>query len=141
MVLMGKKDIVEELVENMDNVLVLQDGGEQSCNHKVNHAKLVEKITGGYIEIDLATLTHQYSIMDFASKKVERECFEPYLQAMISVVLTLLQFPYLFDMLLPSQIRKSEYLWDVPFSNEGETLLQFIDFSEPAKHPIVNLES
>ena len=58
MVLMGKQDIVEELVENMENVLVLQDEGEQSCNHKVNHAKLVEKIVGGYIEIDMAALTH-----------------------------------------------------------------------------------
>jgi len=44
----------------------------------VNHAKLVDKI-GGYIEIDMAALKHEYSIMDYASKRMENKCFEPYL--------------------------------------------------------------
>ena len=50
---MGKKDVVEEPVNNMENVLVLQDEGEWSCHHKMNNAQLVNKI-GGYIEIDMA---------------------------------------------------------------------------------------
>jgi len=45
----------------------------------MNHAKLVDKIGGGYIEIDVATLTHEYSIMDYASNKMERKCFVPYM--------------------------------------------------------------
>ena len=45
----------------------------------MNHAKLVDKIGGGYIEIGMATLTYEYSIMDYASKRMERKCFEPYL--------------------------------------------------------------
>ena len=68
MVLMGKEDVVEEL----EDVFVLQDEGEQLFNHKMNHAKLIDKIGGGYIEIGMATLTHEYSIMDYASKKIGR---------------------------------------------------------------------
>ena len=45
----------------------------------MNHAKLVDKIGGDYIEIDMATLTYEYSIMDYESKRMERKCFEPYL--------------------------------------------------------------
>jgi len=45
----------------------------------MNHAKLVDKICGGYIEMDMAALTHEYSIMDYASKRMERRCFKPYL--------------------------------------------------------------
>ena len=130
MISVGKQGVLEEL----EDVFVLQNEGEQSCNHKVNHANLVDKIGSGYIEIGMATLTYDYSIMDYASKRMERKCFEPYL-------LTLLQLPYLFDMLLPNQIRKSDYLWDAPFGNEGKTLHQIFDFSELAKHSIVTLES
>ena len=72
--LICKQDVVEELVENMENVLVLQDEGEYSRNHKVNHAKI-----GGCIEIDMAALEHEYSIMDYASKRMEKKCFEPYM--------------------------------------------------------------
>ena len=75
MIFMGKQDIVEEL----EDVFVLQDEGEESCNHKMNQAKLVDKIDGGYIEIGMAALTYEYSIMDYASKRMERKCFEPYL--------------------------------------------------------------
>ena len=137
MILIGKQDVVEDL----EYVLVLQDEVEQSCNHKVNHAKLVDKIGGGYIEIGMAALTYEYSITNYESKRMEMKCFEPYLQAMISMVFTLLQLPYLFDMLLPSQIRKNKYLWDAPFGNEGKTLNQILDFFEPAKHSIMNLKS
>ena len=45
----------------------------------MNHAKLVDKIGGGYIEINMAALTHEYSIMDYASTKMERKRFEPYM--------------------------------------------------------------
>ena len=137
MILMGKKDIVEGL----EDVFVLQDEGEQSYNHKMNHANLVDKIGSSYIEIGMASLTYEYSITNYAIKRMKKKCFEPYLQAMISMVLTLLQLPHLFDMLLPSQIRKNNYLWDAPFGNEGKTLHQILDFSEPAKNSIVNLES
>ena len=57
MLFMGKQDVVEELVNNMDAMFVLQDVGEYSCNHKMNHAKLVDKIGGYYIDIDIAALT------------------------------------------------------------------------------------
>ena len=130
MVLIGKQGVVKEL----EYVFLLQDEGEQSCNHKVNHSKLANKIGGGYIEIGMAALTYEYSITNYASKRMERKCFEPYL-------LTLLQLPYLFDMLLPSQIRKSEYLWAAPFGHEGKTLHQILHFYEPAKCPILSLES
>ena len=79
MIFICKQDVVEELVKNMDDVFVLQDVGEYSCNHKTNHAKLVDRIGGGYIEIDMAALKHEYSIMGYASKKMERKCFEPYM--------------------------------------------------------------
>jgi len=45
----------------------------------MNHAKLVDKIDGGYIEIGVAILTHEYSIIDYASKKMERKCFKTYM--------------------------------------------------------------
>ena len=51
MILIGKQGVVEEL----EDVFVLQDEGEQSYNHKMNHAKLVEKIGSGYIEIGNAS--------------------------------------------------------------------------------------
>ena len=79
MILIGKQDFVEELVKNMENVFVLQDVGEYSCNHKMNHAKFIDKTGGGYIEIDMAALTHWYSIMDYASKTLQKKYFEPYL--------------------------------------------------------------
>lgn len=41
----------------------------------MNHAKLVDKIDGGYIEISMATLAHEYSIIDYASKTMERNFF------------------------------------------------------------------
>ena len=91
MILMGKQDIVEGL----EDVFVLQNEGEYSYNHKMNHANLVDKIGSGYIEIGMTALTYEYSIMDYASKGMKRKCFEPYL-------LTLLQLPHLFDMPLPS---------------------------------------
>ena len=124
MILIGKQDVVEEL----EDMFVLQDEGEQTCNHKMNHAKLVDKIGSGYIEIGMAALTYEYSIMDYASKRMERKCFEPYLQAMSSMVLTLLQLPHLFDMLLPNQIRKSEYLWDAPF--RGIKMIYIINYNK-----------
>ena len=45
----------------------------------MNHANLVDKIGSGYIEVGMAALTYEYSIMDYASKRMERKCFEPYL--------------------------------------------------------------
>jgi len=45
----------------------------------MNHAKLVDKIDGDYIEIGMAALTHEYSIIDYASKTMERKCFETYM--------------------------------------------------------------
>ena len=74
-ILIGKQDVVEEPVENMADVFVLQDEGEQSCNHKMNHAKLVDKIgCCCYIEIGIAALTYEYSKMDYASKRMQRKC-------------------------------------------------------------------
>ena len=131
--LVCKWNVVEELAKNMENMFVLQDEEEQSCHHKMNYAQLVNKI-GGYIKIDMAALTHQYCIMDYASKRMKRKCFEPYL-------LTLLQLPHLFDMLLPNQIMKNNHLWYAPFDHEDKTLHQILDFYEPAKHPILHLES
>ena len=55
----------------------------------MNPSKLVDNIGGGYIEIDMASLTKEYSIMDYASKKMERKCFEPYMQVMVSMVVSL----------------------------------------------------
>ena len=89
----------------------------------------------------MASLTQEYSIMDYASKKMERKCFEPYMQAMVSMVVSF-QLLDPFDMLLPSQVRKRKYAWDAPFGNEGKTLLQiFPNFYLPEKHEIVNFES
>ena len=79
MVLIDKEDVVENLENNIDGVFVLQYLGDYPCNHKMNHAKLVGKIGGCYIEIDIAALTQEYSTMDYASKKMERKCFEPYM--------------------------------------------------------------
>jgi len=45
----------------------------------MNDGKLVNKIGGGYIEIGIAALTHEYSIMEYAIKKMDRKCFEPYM--------------------------------------------------------------
>ena len=99
---------------------------EYSCNHKMNHAKLVDKIDEGYIEIDMAALTHEYSIMDYASKKMEMKCFETYMQAMVSMVMKLLQLLHLLDMLFSSQVRKRNYPWDAHFGNDEKTLLQIL---------------
>ena len=79
MILIGKKDVVEELKKNMDDMFVLQYVEYYSCNHKMNHAKLVDKIGDDYIQIDMVALTKEYSIMDYASKKMERKCFETYM--------------------------------------------------------------
>ena len=75
MILIGKQGVVEEL----EDVFVLQDEGDLSCNHKVNHSKLANKIGGGYIKIGMAVLTYKYSITNYASKRMGRNCFEPYL--------------------------------------------------------------
>ena len=91
MILIGKQGVVEEL----EDVFVLQDEGEYSYYHKMNHANLVDKIGGGYIEIGMAALTCEYSKMDYASKTMEMKCSKPYF-------LTLLQLPCVFDMILPS---------------------------------------
>ena len=45
----------------------------------MNHANLVDNIGGSYIDIGIAGLTYEYSIMGYASKKMERKCFELYL--------------------------------------------------------------
>ena len=58
LILIDKQYVIENMVKNMDDVFVIQDVGEYPCNHKMNHAKLVDKICGGYIEIDMAALTH-----------------------------------------------------------------------------------
>jgi len=43
------------------------------------HAKIVENIGGVFVEIGMTSLTQEYSIVDYASKKMERKCFEPYM--------------------------------------------------------------
>ena len=101
MVLIDKQDVVEKLEKNMDDVFVLQYAGEYPCNHKMNHSKHVDKIGEGYIEINMATLTQEYSM-----------------------VLKLQHLFHLFYMMLPSQIMKSDYLWYAPFDNDEKTLHQ-----------------
>ena len=129
MLLICKKDVVEELENNMDDMFVQEYVEDYSCNHKMNHAKLVDKIGEGYIVIDMAALTQEYSIMDYASKKMEMKCFQTYMQAMVSMVSSLYILD-LLDTLFSSQVRKRNYPWDTPFGNEEKTLIQIMsDFS------------
>ena len=109
MILICKKGVLEKMEKNMDDIFVLQNEGEQSCNHMKNHAKLVEKIDGGYIEIVMAAIIHEYSIIDYASKTVERKCLETYMQAKVSMVLKLLQLLHLLEMLLSSIQQVKQY--------------------------------
>ena len=109
MTLMGKQDVVEELVESMEDWCFLQHEGKQSWDHKMGHANLVEKV--GRTEIGVATVSmvYKYSMIACESKEMEGQSFESYMQAMV-VVMKLLQLLDLFDILLLSWVRRGNDL-------------------------------
>ena len=106
LIVMSKWDVVEKLVESMEDQIVLQHEGEQPCDHKMGHSILVDEVGRSYIDGTIDSMVQEYSMIDYENK--EMESFEPYKQAMVTMVvaMSLLQLLDLFDVLLSSLVRR-----------------------------------